>query len=55
VASALTYHRVGYEFLSNIIRATGDANCDSFVNVETEEQAVKAVGAHTFTKEGEKF
>jgi hypothetical protein len=50
------YHKNGDEFLSHIVRVTGDETWVPFVNVETKEQsAVKAVDAHTFTKEGENF
>jgi hypothetical protein len=43
MASALTflgrYHKVGDEFLSHIIRVTGDETWVSFVNDETKEQS----------------
>jgi hypothetical protein len=56
IASALTClelcHKDGNEFLNHII--TGDEIWASFVNVDTKEQsAVKAVAAHTFTKQAE--
>jgi hypothetical protein len=54
MAPALTvlewYHKDGDEFFSHII--TGDESWVSFVNVET--KAVKAVDAHTFTRQAEK-
>jgi hypothetical protein len=43
------YHKDGNEFLSHILRVTGDETWVSFVSVETKEQ-IKAVDAHTFTK-----
>jgi hypothetical protein len=49
------YHKDDDEFLNHIVRVTGDETWVSFVNVETKEQsAVKAVDAHTFTKQDEK-
>jgi hypothetical protein len=50
------YHKYGDEFLNHIIQVTGDETWVSFENVETKEQsAVKAVDAHTFTKQAEKI
>jgi hypothetical protein len=46
------YHKAGDEFLSRIVRVTGDEIWVSFVNVET--KTVKTVVAHTFTKQAEK-
>jgi hypothetical protein len=56
VASALTclerHHKDGDEFLSHIVRITGDETCVSFVNAETKEQSNKWMHTH-FTKEAE--
>jgi hypothetical protein len=50
------YDKDGDEFLSHIVRVTGDETWVLYLNVETKEQsAVKAVDAHTYTKQDENF
>jgi hypothetical protein len=44
------YNKDGNEFLNHIIWVTGHETWISFVNIET----VKAVDAHTFTRQAEK-
>jgi hypothetical protein len=45
------YHKDGDKFLDHILRVTGGETWVSFVNVDTK---VKAVDAHTSTKQAEK-
>jgi hypothetical protein len=56
MASALTflerYHEDSDEFLRHIVRITSDETWISFLNIANE-RAVKAVDAHTFTKQAE--
>jgi hypothetical protein len=50
------YYKDSDEFLSHIVRVTGDETWGSFVNGESKKQStVKAVDAHTFTKQAENF
>jgi hypothetical protein len=50
------YHKDGNGFLNHITRVTGDETWVLFMNVETKNQSeVKAVVAHTFTKQDENF
>jgi hypothetical protein len=54
MASALTclerYHKDGSEFLSHIVRATGEETWVSFVNVETKEQPKQWMHTHSPNK-----
>jgi hypothetical protein len=58
MASALNflerYHKDGYEFLSQIVRVTGDEARVSFVNVETKEKSKQWMRTHSL-KKPEKF
>jgi phage tail tube protein FII len=50
------YHEDGNEYLNHIVQVTGDETWISFVNAETKEKsAVKALDAHTFTKQAKNF
>jgi hypothetical protein len=57
MASAFTflerYHKNGYEFLSHIVRVTGDETWVSCVNVETKEQSKQWMHTHS-PKQAEK-
>jgi hypothetical protein len=44
------YHKDGYEFLSHIVRVTGDETWVSFVNVETNEQSKQWRQTHSQNK-----
>jgi hypothetical protein len=44
------YHKVGDEFLSHIVRITGDETWVSFVNVETKEKSKQWMLTHSPNK-----
>jgi acyl-CoA thioesterase len=50
VDSFRAYHKDGDEFLTHIVRVTGDETSVSFVNVETKEQSRQWIHTHSLNK-----